>query len=121
MIGGCGGMLFGTAIWASVCDDFRNGMNMNWSRGVATLRFRSPTTVSVTNDGECAVKKGRHRRYEEARALKRGPDLDIEDLFTDLREHAPIGDPAPNGLDASNDLDDEDELEDEYAKHAEGD
>jgi hypothetical protein len=30
------------------------------------------------------VKKGRHRRYEEARALKRGPDLDIEAIFTDL-------------------------------------
>jgi hypothetical protein len=30
------------------------------------------------------VKKGRHRRYEEARNLKRGPDLDIEALFTDL-------------------------------------
>ncbi len=30
------------------------------------------------------MKKGRHRRYEEARNLKRGPDLDIEALFTDL-------------------------------------
>ncbi|MGB6059440.1 MAG: hypothetical protein WBF71_14375 [Microthrixaceae bacterium] len=30
------------------------------------------------------MKKGRHRRYEEARALKRGPDLDIDALFTDL-------------------------------------
>jgi hypothetical protein len=36
------------------------------------------------DDGESAVKKGRHRRYEEARNLKRGPDLDIEALFTDL-------------------------------------
>jgi hypothetical protein len=35
-------------------------------------------------DGESTVKKGRHRRYEEARNLKRGPDLDIEALFTDL-------------------------------------
>ncbi|MHB1137469.1 MAG: hypothetical protein ACYC2O_00845 [Microthrixaceae bacterium] len=35
------------------------------------------------------MKKGRHRRYEEARALKRGPDLDIEALFTDLE-----GEPA---------------------------
>lgn len=30
------------------------------------------------------MKKGRHRRYEEARNLKRGPDLDIEALFTDM-------------------------------------
>ena len=35
-------------------------------------------------DGESTVKKGRHRRFEEARNLKRGPDLDIEALFTDL-------------------------------------
>ena len=39
---------------------------------------------SVTNDGESTVKKGRHRRYEEARALKRGGDLDIESIFNDL-------------------------------------
>ena len=39
--------------------------------------------------GSPTVKKGRHRRYEEARALKRGPDLDIEALFTDLE-----GEPA---------------------------
>jgi len=35
------------------------------------------------------VKKGRHRRYEEARNLKRGPDLDIEALFTDLEGEPP--------------------------------
>lgn len=64
------------------------------------------------------MKKGRHRRYEEARALKRGPDLDIEDLFTDLREHAPIGDSAPSVSSASNGRDDEDEFDDEYAKYA---
>lgn len=27
------------------------------------------------------MKKGRHRRFEEARALKRGPDIDIENIF----------------------------------------
>ena len=32
------------------------------------------------------VKKGRHRRYEEARALKRGSDLDIESIFSDLSD-----------------------------------
>lgn len=35
------------------------------------------------------MKKGRHRRYEEARNLKRGPDLDIEALFTDLEGEPP--------------------------------
>ena len=27
------------------------------------------------------MKKGRHRRFEEARALKRSTDLDISDIF----------------------------------------
>ena len=27
------------------------------------------------------MKKGRHRRFEEARALKRGPDVDIESIL----------------------------------------
>jgi hypothetical protein len=31
------------------------------------------------------VKKGRHRRFEEARALKRGPDIDIETIFNDSK------------------------------------
>ena len=29
------------------------------------------------------MKKGRHRRFEEARALKRGPDIDIEGILGD--------------------------------------
>jgi hypothetical protein len=52
--------------------------NVNRSSPCATLH------LSCINDGECAVKKGRHRRYEEARAMKRGSDLDIESLFSDL-------------------------------------
>lgn len=31
------------------------------------------------------MKKGRHRRFEEARALKRSSDFDIEDLFETLQ------------------------------------
>jgi hypothetical protein len=31
------------------------------------------------------VKKGRHRRFEEARALKRSSDINIEDLFESLQ------------------------------------
>jgi len=30
------------------------------------------------------VKKGRHRRFEEARALKRSHDVDLNDLFESL-------------------------------------
>ena len=30
------------------------------------------------------MKKGRHRRYEEARALKRNQDLDIDEIFDSL-------------------------------------
>ncbi|MBX7068419.1 MAG: hypothetical protein K1X38_03450 [Microthrixaceae bacterium] len=29
------------------------------------------------------MKKGRHRRFEEARALKRGPDIDIEGILNE--------------------------------------
>ena len=35
------------------------------------------------------MKNGRHRRYEEARNLKRGPELDVDALFADLE-----GEPA---------------------------
>jgi len=45
------------------------------------------------------VKKGRHRRYEEARALKRGSDLDINSIFSDLSAEtvAPIADDSDDG------------------------
>jgi hypothetical protein len=63
---------------------------------------------SVVDDGESTVKKGRHRRYEEARNLKRGPDLDIEALFTDLGGEpsavAAVVEDVPRG-----DVDDDDE------------
>ena len=59
------------------------------------------------------MKKGRHRRFEEARALKRSSDLDIEDLFESLQservhsdddppEKADDGD-APDWLDEDDD------------------
>ena len=31
------------------------------------------------------MKKGRHRRFEEARALKRSQDINIEDIFESLQ------------------------------------
>jgi hypothetical protein len=49
------------------------------------------------------VKKGRHRRFEEARALKRGPDIDIEGI---LNDGAPV------------DVDDEDD--DDYEEYEPG-
>jgi hypothetical protein len=68
------------------------------------------------------VKKGRHRRYEEARNLKRGPDLDIEALFTDLGgepaavaavvEDVPRDDLEYDRDDEPYDADAEDDLED---------
>ncbi len=30
------------------------------------------------------MKKGRHRRFEEARALKRSQEVDLNDLFEDI-------------------------------------
>jgi hypothetical protein len=38
------------------------------------------------------VKKGRHRRFEEARAMKRSEDIDIEGLFESLQAERPGGD-----------------------------
>ena len=32
------------------------------------------------------MKKGRHRRFEEARALKRSQDVDLNDLFEDISD-----------------------------------
>ena len=55
------------------------------------------------------MKKGRHRRYEEARALKRGPDLDIDALFTDLGGESPppVADDIETDSDVDDDADDE--------------
>lgn len=53
------------------------------------------------------MKKGRHRRFEEARALKRSTDVDFDRLLEDLQKDVGSG--------ARNDADDEDadELDDE--------
>ncbi len=65
------------------------------------------------------MKKGRHRRYEEARALKRGPDLDIEAIFTDLEADrpAPVVDDIERpqgGLDSDDpDVDEDDGITDD--------
>ena len=38
----------------------------------------------MTPTGRATVKKGRHRRYEEARALKQNQDLDLDSIFDSL-------------------------------------
>jgi hypothetical protein len=73
---------------------------------------RATLGYSVIDDGESTVKKGRHRRYEEARALKRGPDLDIEALFTDLEgEPALVAAVVEDPLSEDAEADDEADLE----------
>ena len=62
------------------------------------------------------MKKGRHRRYEEARALKRGPDLDIDALVTDLGGEPLLPTDEPDQVDEASDelADDEDDESWEY-------
>ena len=61
------------------------------------------------------MKKGRHRRYEEARNLKRGPDLDIEALFTDLEGEPPVAATVVNDAPRDDIETDPDDLVDELA------
>jgi hypothetical protein len=42
-------------------------------------RYNAPP--NATSCGSRPVKKGRHRRFEEARALKRNSDLDLAAIF----------------------------------------
>ena len=41
------------------------------------------------------MKKGRHRRFEEARALKRSSDINIEDIFESLQAERVGSDEEP--------------------------
>lgn len=61
------------------------------------------------------MKKGRHRRYEEARNLKRGGDLDIEAIFSDLEgdRPAPVVQDVEDGDDAVDEPYEADELSDD--------
>jgi hypothetical protein len=63
------------------------------------------------------VKKGRHRRFEEARAMKRSHDVDLDALMESLRDErtsdaddpwGDYGDAERNGA-ADNGHDDEDD------------
>ena len=42
------------------------------------------TRYTDDRSGGCPVKKGRHRRYEEARALKQNQDLDLDSILDSL-------------------------------------
>jgi hypothetical protein len=55
------------------------------------------------------VKKGRHRRFEEARALKRSTDFDADRLFESLQKERG----GDDGRVGSEDDTDEDEFLDE--------
>lgn len=58
------------------------------------------------------MKKGRHRRFEEARAMKRTQDVDFDALFDSLRTDG--GDEAKPEHQAWADLDEsDDDLDDE--------
>lgn len=41
------------------------------------------------------MKKGRHRRFEEARALKRSHEVDLEDLFESITDSPEAGEHKP--------------------------
>jgi hypothetical protein len=52
----------------------------------STTRQYDRAFTQPTRPLEQNVKKGRHRRFEEARALKRGPDVDIESILEESDE-----------------------------------
>jgi hypothetical protein len=56
------------------------------------------------------VKKGRHRRFEEARAMKRSQDVDLDALFDSLRT-----DDSPSGAGVSDISDISDDDEDDWS------
>lgn len=58
--------------------------------------------------GSRPVKKGRHRRFEEARALKRSTDFDAEQLFESLQKETGSDASTPRG----GDIGEDDDLED---------
>ncbi|MEZ5233979.1 MAG: hypothetical protein R2749_14920 [Acidimicrobiales bacterium] len=61
------------------------------------------------------MKKGRHRRFEEARALKRSSDIDFDRLLESLQKEAPAHaeDDEDDYEDVYDDDDDEDDEDDD--------
>ena len=55
------------------------------------------------------MKKGRHRRYEEVRALKQNQDVDLDSIFDSLNVEESDTDGESPALDAWSDEHEEDE------------
>jgi len=64
------------------------------------------------------VKKGRHRRYEEARALKQNQELDLDSIFDSLQIEDRDNQRDPPAIDGSEDEGDE-ELEESLEESTE--
>ena len=64
------------------------------------------------------MKKGRHRRYEEARALKQNQDLDLDSIFDSLTVDESDTDGESPAFDAWCDEYEEDEALEETAESA---
>ena len=64
------------------------------------------------------MKKGRHRRYEEARALKQNQDLDLDSIFDSLIVDESDTDGESPAFDAWADEYEEDEALEETAESA---
>ncbi len=58
------------------------------------------------------MKKGRHRRFEEARALKRSSDIDFDRLLESLQKEAPTRDAEDDNLEFEGTNDEEDDEDD---------
>jgi hypothetical protein len=59
------------------------------------------------------VKKGRHRRFEEARAMKRSQDVDLDALFDSLRTEDSPGSSSELSDDDDEFTDDDDDEDDD--------
>ena len=62
--------------------------------------------------GSRPVKKGRHRRFEEARALKRSTEFDADRLFESLKKETPPGYEPGQESDEDEAFDDDEDDED---------
>lgn len=67
------------------------------------------------------MKKGRHRRFEEARALKRSHEVDLHDLFDSISDAPDTGEYKPEHdawADLAEEWDSKSEADDENADAA---
>ena len=64
--------------------------------------------------GSRPVKKGRHRRFEEARALKRSTDFDPDRLFESLQQGESNGAHEDDGDDIADYDDEDDDADDDH-------